>query len=56
MSLFANKVTKAEIAHRENPLEDKEVVRLLLEAGGDVNIQTHKVNNIILTSKWYYNV
>ncbi|XP_054262267.1 ankyrin-1-like [Macrosteles quadrilineatus] len=40
---YAGQVTKAEIAHRENPLEDKEVVRLLLEAGGDVNIQTHKM-------------
>lgn len=39
----AGQVTKADIAGRDNPTEDKEVMRLLLEAQADVNIQTHKV-------------
>ncbi|XP_046663670.1 LOW QUALITY PROTEIN: serine/threonine-protein phosphatase 6 regulatory ankyrin repeat subunit A [Homalodisca vitripennis] len=40
---YAGQITKTEIALRDNPTEDKEVVRLLLEAQADVNIQTHKM-------------
>ncbi|KAG8268148.1 hypothetical protein J6590_035117 [Homalodisca vitripennis] len=44
---YAGQITKTEIALRDNPTEDKEVVRLLLEAQADVNIQTHKVRQSI---------
>lgn len=40
---YAGQVTKVQIAGRDNPTEDKEIVRLLLDAHTDVNIQTHKV-------------
>lgn len=45
---YAAKVSKSEVEH---PLEDQEVVKLLLENGGDSSLMTTKVSKVINIKK-----